>query len=193
MILLTVIRHGQTNENSENIIQGQLQTELSELGKIQAQKVAIYLMEKKYDEIITSDLKRAYETAFEISKYQPFAHFSIDPLLRERDFGEYTSMKSDEFVKLGYPEPQKGETKQQILIRAQTFIEKTLKYHQNKKIVVVTHNGFYRALISALQNQQISEMYKIEPLSNTGITEILFDENNNSNILNTNLTKHLEK
>lgn len=193
MILLTIIRHGQTNENNDNIIQGQLQTELSEIGKIQAQKLAIYLMEKKFDEIITSDLKRAYQTAFEISKYQPFAHFSVDTLLRERDFGEYTSMPSDEYKKLGYPEPQKGESKKDILNRARLFIEKIIKSHQNKKIIIVTHNGFYRALMTIIQNKEAEQIYKIEPLSNTGITEVIIDTNNTITLLYTNSIKHLEK
>ena len=73
------------------------------------------------------------------------------------------------------------------------FIEKIIKSHQNKKIIIVTHNGFYRALMTIVLNKEIEEMYKIEPLFNTGITEILFDENNNANILYTNSLKHLEK
>lgn len=68
------IRHGQTDENSLGIRQGsEIDSELNELGRIQAKKTGKYLKKyringKKFDCIISSPMKRAVETAEIIGK-----------------------------------------------------------------------------------------------------------------------------
>ena len=63
MTILYLIRHGETVDNSNKIMQGQTQGELNEKGINQARMVSKNLTEEHFDAIISSDLKRSYDTA----------------------------------------------------------------------------------------------------------------------------------
>ena len=62
---LIIVRHGQTDANITGIIQGHGESNLTLLGKKQAQKIALRLKEEKIDYAYSSDLRRAKETAEE--------------------------------------------------------------------------------------------------------------------------------
>jgi 2,3-bisphosphoglycerate-dependent phosphoglycerate mutase len=54
-----LVRHGETAENRKRIIQGQLDTDLNEVGLEQARLVALALKDVPIDIAYTSSLKRA--------------------------------------------------------------------------------------------------------------------------------------
>ena len=58
---LVMLRHGQTGFNASRRMQGQLDTELSELGRAQAVAVAETLSKPRPLSIVSSDLRRAYD------------------------------------------------------------------------------------------------------------------------------------
>ena len=69
MITLYVIRHGQTDWNIENRLQGSTDIPLNDVGIKQAQESALKLKNTYFDFIISSPLKRAFETANQVNKY----------------------------------------------------------------------------------------------------------------------------
>lgn len=82
-----LVRHGETDYNRFGIIQGQLDTNLSELGVEQAKQVGNHLKNVKFDYVFSSDLNRASNTAQEIINANcQFSTliFKTDKLLRER-------------------------------------------------------------------------------------------------------------
>ena len=68
-MMLYIVRHGETIENKQMILQGHLPGNLTENGKNQIINTAKHLQETnmQYDCIISSDLKRAIESAEIIS------------------------------------------------------------------------------------------------------------------------------
>jgi 2,3-bisphosphoglycerate-dependent phosphoglycerate mutase len=54
-----IVRHGETNENRQRIIQGQLDTLLNEQGILQAKTLATALNSTPFDVAMTSNLQRA--------------------------------------------------------------------------------------------------------------------------------------
>nr|AAX30724.1 SJCHGC07205 protein [Schistosoma japonicum] len=56
---LTLLRHGETYENKYQVIQGHLDTDLSEVGLEQARSIRMHINGSKPDVVISSDLKRA--------------------------------------------------------------------------------------------------------------------------------------
>lgn len=54
-----IVRHGETQENKDKILQGQLDTELNEDGVEQAKRVADSLKSIPFDAVFSSDLSRA--------------------------------------------------------------------------------------------------------------------------------------
>nr|VZI08853.1 unnamed protein product [Spirometra erinaceieuropaei] len=86
---VTIVRHGETNENKKQIIQGQLDTLLSPEGLEQAKRLGEKLRGLYIDEIISSNLRRAYDTAAGIKDNysRTTLPLTTNKLMRERDFG----------------------------------------------------------------------------------------------------------
>ena len=60
---LVMLRHGQTEYNAGSRMQGQLDTDLSDLGREQAVSAAEVLAKRQPLLIVSSDLRRALDTA----------------------------------------------------------------------------------------------------------------------------------
>uniref|UniRef100_A0A646QJ07 Fructose-2,6-bisphosphatase TIGAR n=1 Tax=Hemiscolopendra marginata TaxID=943146 RepID=A0A646QJ07_9MYRI len=144
---LTLIRHGETGANKENIIQGQMDVPLSEAGLKQAHLLGHRLQNQKYTHIFASDLSRAKQTAQTILEK---SHYSVgpivqDPRLRERKFGEVEGKTFNELKRLArranqsVPSftPSGAETVQQVRHRAVLFFQEIcqllLKSQENGK------------------------------------------------------------
>lgn len=86
-----IVRHGETRENVERIIQGQLDTDLNDRGRFQAEITGQYLSSTHIDRIIASPLRRAADTARAIHKHQSHStqglELEFDERLKERAFG----------------------------------------------------------------------------------------------------------
>lgn len=89
MTTLYLVRYGETKDNVAKIIQGQLHGELTSVGKAQIEELAITLSDIHIDAIVSSDLKRAYDSA-QIMAQQKNLKVYTTPLLRERDWGDFT-------------------------------------------------------------------------------------------------------
>lgn len=70
---ITLVRHGETFSNIQKIIQGP-ESELTEKGKTQAQKIGHRLKDEIYDLVAVSDLHRTRQTFAEITKIQGETH-----------------------------------------------------------------------------------------------------------------------
>ena len=95
---VVLVRHGETVENREGICQGQTEGRLSELGVLQAWLTAGELKNTNIDLCISSDLKRAIETA-EIILTGRDIYIDKEPSLRERthQFNAFSSACYDFF------------------------------------------------------------------------------------------------
>lgn len=92
---LIVLRHGQTTHNAGGIWQGQLDTELSEVGLQQAAAAATVLAERTPDVVRSSDLRRAYATAQAVVGLTG-QDIESDPRLREINVGEWQGKSGEE-------------------------------------------------------------------------------------------------
>ena len=89
MTTLMLVRHGETVDNANRIMQGQTQGQLNETGIRRADDVAISLAGEHVDAVVSSDLKRSYDTACIIANKHGL-DVSTTKLLRERDWGSFT-------------------------------------------------------------------------------------------------------
>ena len=90
-----VIRHGQTDYNVRKLFQGQMDINLNEVGKKQAEETAKKFEGVKIDNIISSPLSRAYETAQYISEVTK-TPIEIEEGLKERSFGQMEGKENRE-------------------------------------------------------------------------------------------------
>jgi broad specificity phosphatase PhoE len=101
---LLLIRHGQSIANAEGRLQGQFDSPLSDLGRQQARALARRLSGEgqSISAIYASDLRRAAETA-EILAGHLAVSLTLDPRLREYDWGAFSGLTWDE-IQARYPQ-----------------------------------------------------------------------------------------
>lgn len=181
---LILVRHGQTQMNVEGIFFGKLDPELNETGKKQCANTKKLLQERcAYDNIYSSDLKRASETA-EIVNYLELP-IVLDKRLQEIDFGIFEGLSYKEIQKR-YPEECKksekewktfdfvtGESLVTLQERAIEFIESLDKTKDN---LVVTHWGIINCILSWYFSDKLESYWKYN-VNNGGICIIEFADN----------------
>ena len=79
---LVMLRHGQTEYNAGNRMQGQLDTELTDLGRDQAVAAAEVLAKRQPLVIVSSDLRRALDTAVALGERSGHAGARRHPAAR---------------------------------------------------------------------------------------------------------------
>jgi probable phosphoglycerate mutase len=145
-----VVRHGETELNAARVIQMPT-TPLSPRGRRQAARVAARLAPLGVVRILTSDLVRAIETAEAIAA-RTGAPILVDPLLRERDFGDirgtpYHELGRDPFAPDYHP--PNGESWATFHTRVATAWEAVVRVAAETpgNLAVVTHGLVCRVLV----------------------------------------------
>jgi len=157
MLRLLLVRHAQSLANAKGITQGQKVNEpLSELGKKQAQKLALELKDEAIEMIYSSDLKRAMHTTEEIQKCVN-VKCTFDKRLREKDHNT--------------------EKNEDVTLRCKSFLEDMKQL--SGTVLVVAHGGSTRAIlgISTGDRKKGAELVKNMKQYNACISELHFQEN----------------
>ncbi|MCC8173560.1 MAG: histidine phosphatase family protein [Odoribacter sp.] len=168
MIITSILlsRHGETLENRQDIMQGHMPGNLSEKGIQQAQELAQEVVKEDLDIIVSSDLKRSYDTAVIVNQVKNLPLYPT-PLLREIDWGKHTGEK---FSALDWNNlPDDSETLEDLLTRAEKFIQWVKENFSGKKILIIGHGAINRAITTFLEGKNVTEMLQIPIMENTAI------------------------
>ncbi len=171
-----VFRHGESKDNKARRFSGWRDTQLTGLGKKQAQTLAKKLERKQIDVCIVSRLSRSKETAQIALQYHQNIKYELDDRIIERDYGDLSGkskvklMKNDlvEAVKFrrfyDFPPPN-GESLKDVQKRVFPFCEELVKRIRKtgENIAVSCHGN----------SMKIIRLY-FEKLP---ITEVLIQEN----------------
>ena len=157
MIELYIARHGQTEENVQRVLQGQMPGHLTQEGIQQAKELRDKLRDVSFDRIITSDLKRAVDTTRIICEAHD-VEFELEPLLRERDFGIHTG---GPYIKISHALDPSAETMEQLSQRAADFLN-GLKANGEGRVLAVSHGLFLRVLQAVYHGVPVREVEKME-------------------------------
>ena len=184
MTQILLVRHGETDWNKEQRLQGHLDIGLNEQGVIQAQLLGQALAKEKIDIAYSSDLSRALDTANTITAHHHVPTF-IDTQLRERCYGEIQGMTYHE-IEQKLPEnhrawhsrepdfqPQGGESLRQFYFRVTSSFERIAKNHEGQVILIVAHGGVLDCMYRFATQMDISEKRKVE-LLNTSLNRLRF-------------------
>lgn len=185
-----LVRHGETDWNDKLLFQGHTDTYLNKNGLIQAKYIADEFKNIKFEMIISSDLLRALETADIIKKITGFKKkIIISKNLRERNYGSFEGKK---YEYLRHKRKNfDGEKDKVFFKRINNFFNSIIKKYKGKNIIIVTHGGVVRQIISKIL--QLNDYKKIRIL-NASISEIYYDEKNKKFFLiRLNSMAHLPK
>ena len=157
---LILVRHGETLLNRENRVQGTTDIELSDRGRVQAEKLAESLRGERIERIVSSPLKRAYETALAISRFHG-TPIEAHPNLQELNHGDFENMTIEELREKHMPvlrqwasDPASvvmpnGESLRDLQERAWAVVHDIAR--EARDAVVVTHNMTIRTIICRIQ------------------------------------------
>lgn len=159
MTTLLLVRHGETFDNANQIMQGQSQGELNEKGIEQARETRDKLRHEPIDILMSSDLKRAIDTCRIIA--EPHGKpIETTPLLRERDWGAFTGIFIPDLK--DKPFPPDVETIGQMKERARRFLELLRKKYPGKCVLAVGHGIMNKAILSVFHNKPMNEIQRME-------------------------------
>lgn len=182
---LIMLRHGQTEWNATSRMQGQIDTDLTDLGRRQAKEAARELVSHNAVAIVTSDLKRAYDTAVALAEHTDL-ELVRDPRLRETNLGDWEGMTHLE-VDTGYPgarlewrmdatyTPPNGESKLEVGARSLPVVEELFRERQEwagGTIILVAHGGLIAALTAALLDLPPQSWPALGGLANTSWVQV---------------------
>lgn len=149
------LRHGETDLNSQKILQGGRENpSINQKGRtqveVQIEKIKVF----NPDVIIASPLLRAKESAEIISKVLG-KDVIIDERLMERDFGDYTNLPFAEVRKkanvaqhqmIHFQDIPNGESFEAISKRLKNLFDDIEAQYKGKKVLLVAHGGVLRVL-----------------------------------------------
>jgi glucosyl-3-phosphoglycerate phosphatase len=170
-------RHGRTRWNLEERFQGHTDVELDETGVAQAERAARLLAALNPVAIVSSDLRRARDTAEALARIAAVA-VKEDPRLREtyggtwqgRTVAEIRAMDHQAYDqwRSGADVPAGGaETRTDVALRVRTAILDALEeVPPGETLVVVTHGGSARGAIGSLLDLPMDRWAVIGGLSN---------------------------
>jgi len=148
---LYVIRHGQTDWNLTQRIQGMTDVELNETGLTQAEEAKQKLKEYPIDIILCSPLKRARKTA-EIINQEKKLDIICDSRLVERGYGEiegknFESLDLRTYFDLTLNLKTSGvEPIKSLMDRVYSVLDEIKEKYKGKNVLLVTHGGTIRAI-----------------------------------------------
>jgi broad specificity phosphatase PhoE len=164
---LVMLRHGQTGFNAGSRMQGQLDTDLSDLGRAQAVAAAEVLGKRQPLLIVSSDLRRAHDTAVVLGEHTGLP-VQVDPRLRETHLGDWQGLTHLEVdaaapgARLAWRDdatwaPHSGESRVDVAERSLPVIAELVADQPewgadepDRPVVLVAHGGLIAALTAAL-------------------------------------------
>ena len=201
VLRLFFVRHGLSSFNAKGLIQGRTdESYLTEEGYYQAKLTGEILNQVNIDEIYSSPLVRASETAKTIEKHlNKNIEIQYDQNLLEVDLANWSGLKTTEIkekfkseYQIWKSNPENLSIKRddesyyepikELFIQAKEFIDAITSKNsncENKNILIIAHNAILRCLILHLINKPNKGFRKIK-LDNASISILNLSKNNQS-------------
>lgn len=170
MTKLLLVRHGETVDNANHIMQGQTQGMLTDKGREQARQTALLMEHEHIDVFMSSDLRRAIDTCSIIAEPH-HAALHTTPLLRERDWGSFTGRYIPELKDAVWPDDI--ETVDGLKDRARRFLDMLRTEYRGLTVLAVGHGIINKAIQAVYYNKVMKD---IPPMSNAEVRTLLLDD-----------------
>ena len=184
---ITAVRHGETAWNAITRLQGQLDIDLNDLGRWQAERAGAALADSALQVVYSSDLCRAHNTAQAIARHSGIAPSAIRTHqgLRERSFGRFEGLTYAQVGEL-HPDdalrwkqrdadwaPPGGESQTVVFARVHAALDAIAAQHPGEHIAIVTHGGVLDVFYRLATGQGISAA-RTWDLGNCAINRLLW-------------------
>lgn len=153
-------RHSKTVWNVEKRLQGRQDSPLTTEGIENAIALREFIKNMHFDYIYSSPILRAYSTAKIVFENQKII---LDDRLMEMNFGEFEGRKISDINRTDYElyhnlwcHPDEftiipgGETYNQVIARAKSFLKDIKELPDNSSVFIVTHGMFFIVLLATI-------------------------------------------
>lgn len=202
-IRLFIARHGETDYNINGLLQGRgINAPLNEVGQNQAGLLAGYLKNYPSDMLISSSLKRSYQTAQFVQKHNGL-EIEQNPDLDEMHFGEFEGMPFSEIDReikeldeawrsgnVAHRIPG-GESPLETFERANRAVRTYIEKIKKGTLTIIIHGRLIRILLSEWLGYGLKNMHLIEH-NNGGVNQLVY-ENGKFEPVYLNKTDHLKE
>lgn len=181
MTKLYLVRHGETMDNAAQIMQGQTPGRLNDVGIQQAEEVARKMANDHIDVFVSSDLYRSMQTCAIIARPHIEAEMQMKgagdaaflteddilrriettPLVRERDWGDFTGKFIPSLPKDPKDWPDNIESLERMKSRAQNFLTWLKVAYPDKTILAVGHGIINKAIQSVYYKRPMNQIEKM--------------------------------
>ena len=155
---LFLVRHGETVDNANKIMQGQTQGQLNDEGVRQAEQLRDELAGEPLDAIVASDLKRSVDTARILAEPHGLEVVTT-PLLRERDWGSFTGRYIPDLKDEVWPDDI--ETLEALQTRSRAFLDFIRNEYAGKHVLAVGHGIVNKAIQAVFYGKQMREVERM--------------------------------
>ena len=201
-IRLFIARHGETDYNRNGLLQGRgIDAPLNETGQSQARHLAEYLSGYESTSILSSSLRRAWQTAsFYEEKTDLILQKNRD--LDEMDFGDFEGISMKEISKelddlqngwkkgdISLRVPG-GESPKEVFERADYATRSYINEAESQTVMLFVHGRLIRILLSEWLGYGLKNMHKIA--HQNGAVNQLVMKNGRFEPVYLNKTEHLE-
>jgi broad specificity phosphatase PhoE len=181
MTTLWLVRHGQTDWNVEGRWQGHTDLPLNAVGREQTEILVESLANIHFDAIFSSDLDRAYETAYAVGK-QHGIKVHIEERLREINLGEWEGLTGEEIQRL-YPaewqdremfpleaRPPGGESMFELAVRIIPAVTDIARRYPSGRVLIVSHGVALAVIICHTQGLPLERSFDYIPENAVPVT-----------------------
>ncbi len=183
---LILVRHGETEWNTEKRWQGHSDSDLTALGRAQAKHVAERLALEGVEALYSSDSGRAMSTARIIGQK---LNLSAQPLqgLREFSVGTWEGLVIGE-IQARYPQEYRawledrtrprggGESAAQLADRAWRTIKAIFAENEGRTVVAVSHGGTIQIVAAHVLGRALSLTRNLRGMENCALTWLVQDD-----------------
>ncbi len=182
-----MLRHGQTEFNLGARMQGHLDTELSELGRVQAVAAAEVLVKRQPLLVVSSDLRRSYDTAVALGE-RTGVRPRVDDRLRETRLGDWQGMTHAQIdaaapgARLAWRDdaaraPHGGESRVDVAAHSVPLVAELVAGEpewgaDDRPVVMVAHGGLIAALAAALLRLPVKNWPVLGGMGNASWTQL---------------------
>lgn len=166
-------------------MQGRLDSNLTEKGLKEAERLGEHLQEMQFDEIISSPSSRTVQTAEKLAGSSAAA-IRKDERLMEIHLGQWQGKTGHE-IKMLFPEqyghywnePEKfenpeGETFLDVKVRLAGFLQELLENRSSGKILIVTHAVVIKTAVMLANKVTVNEIWEPPFIHGTSLTHMKY-------------------
>ena len=202
MVRIYLVRHAEAEGNVREFFQGRIDTDVSEKGRLQLEKLAERFRDISIEALYSSPLRRAFTTAEAVNRFHELPIIT-DSALMEINGGDWEGVKWAELPEK-FPDHMRlwkeeinhfaapnGESTRQVYERMKAAMKRIASENQGRTIAVVSHGMAIKAYLNCAEGREWDNYSDPGWADNTAVSLIEYSDKLIPRIIYKNDCSHL--